>query len=109
MGLATSLMIKWPVRWDWPLPIASGFSLSRDPLKVASPMGLATPHSFRFQPVSRPFESGQSHGTGHFIDDQVASPMGLATPHSFRFQPVSRPFESGQSHGTGHFIDDQVA
>ena len=71
---------KWPVRWDWPLPITLPFSLSRDPLKVASPMGLAT---FKLR--------------------KVASPVGLATPHNVTFQAVSRPLESGQSYGTGHF------
>merc|ERR1712218_659973 len=80
-GVGTSsLMIKWPVRWEWPLPIMLPFRLSRDPLKVASPMGLAT---FKLR--------------------KVASPVGLATPHNVTFQAASRPLESGQSYGTGHF------
>ena len=89
-GLATFEFKKWQVQWDLPLLNGVETGWIRKFLGVASPLGLATPHSVTFQPVSRPPESGKSHGTCHFLNSKVASPMGLATSKT----------KSGKSQGT---------
>ena len=75
MGLATFILLKWPVPWDWPLltqekwPVPWDWPFLVFKLKVASPIldiGIR--------------KTGQSLGTGHFL---------------WKI--------SGQSHGQSHF------
>merc|ERR1712192_302080 len=76
--------------------------------KLASPMGLATPHNFLIQPVSTRSDNGKSQGTCHFYKTKLASPMGLATPHNFLIQPVSTRSDNGKSHGTCPFFKEKI-
>ena len=55
MGLATLILLKWPVPWDLPFLILENWAVHGTGhlyiVEVASPMGLAIPYNFPFQPL----------------------------------------------------------